>query len=392
MAIHPNSELLRQTLERLPLLDGRFSGLKLVNVNAADGEKRGCFSLVFRAIDEIDGKPVALKFYDLDPRWRADLYRIASFRREHEILQGLLSAERCVQLASAMSTFNLEQEIDGIPGVTIPCEYFAIEWIDEEIDAYFLSQGSFSAIERLRLFHEIVLSVDALHDHEVFHRDLKPDNLRARAYTNALKKLVVAIDLGTAARFDSGAIQNHYGQQVGAPAYAAPEAICGLAGNRILAPYTDLWALGCLLFELFNPNLFLAALLPINPRINVRMAAMGGEISGVSDMQDQVTKWQAALSRFGRGISPVSIDGEGSWVPKGVAAILNDVLHTLTAFDYRNRKTRRGWVSNKLMTAIRILEHEGLYAKKLAEARARRARRQEVAREKMERFNLLPPR
>lgn len=252
MPVHANDRLLIATLEALPLFDGRFSSLKVVNCDLAKDERRGCFSIVFRAIDTLDGKPVALKFFDLDPAIAADAYRRLAFNREHGLLQSLLTRERCLQLVKSLSSYQLTIPASGGITFTIPCSYFAIEWLDEQIDEYFLDRKPFTAIERLRLFRDVVLAVEALHREEVFHRDIKPDNLRS--LTKALKRVVVAIDLGCAARLDSSAVAVAYGHSVGAPAYTSPEATCGLAGNRLVAPQTDHYALGCLLFEMFKKD------------------------------------------------------------------------------------------------------------------------------------------
>ena len=91
----------------MPELDGRFERIRLVNFDATKRKKRGVFSLVFKAFDRIEQRDVALKFYDLDPRWLLDQYRLDSFRREHGILQTLLTRERCLQLASSLSTYSL---------------------------------------------------------------------------------------------------------------------------------------------------------------------------------------------------------------------------------------------------------------------------------------------
>lgn len=253
MSLHGTAELLRDTLEALPLFEGRFSGLKLMNVDPVSGQKRGCFSLVFRAFDQIEQRTVAIKFYD--PNASMDIYRISAFRREYEILTSLIGSERCLQLVAPLRDYALS--INTGAGVfTARCEYFVVDWIDEEIDSYFLT-ATHSAREKLGLFLDMVLAVEALHSRSVFHRDLKADNMRA--FQRALRRIVVAIDLGTAAKFDSGGIQATYGHSAGAPWYAAPEALCGLAGNRSIAPYTDYYALGCLLFELFNPDYFFRA-------------------------------------------------------------------------------------------------------------------------------------
>ncbi|OPZ13092.1 MAG: Serine/threonine-protein kinase PrkC [Alphaproteobacteria bacterium ADurb.BinA280] len=380
MPLHPNNELLKRKLESLPLLDNRFSNLKLVNFSEEDDRKRGCFSMVFRAHDTAENKTVALKFFDLDPRWRNDVYRINSFKREHEILQGLLNVDRCLQLASALSTCTIEETIDGVPGVSFSADYFAVDWLSDEIDSYFLAQGDFGPIEKLKIFNEIVLAVETLHSHEVFHRDLKADNLRA--HEAAVKRMVIAIDLGTAARFDSDCISTTYGHSVGAHAYAAPEAICGLAGNRTLAPFTDYYALGCMLFELFNPDYFFQAVRNWNRNFDLRLCAMAGELSGVSGRMQEVESWDAVVRRFGVGVTPVAIDGDGSSLPKGISKILNELLEVLTHIDYKKRKAPPNWIRQKLWTAIRVLENEAEYARRLRFTRERRERRERAARDK----------
>jgi serine/threonine protein kinase len=258
-----NRQILVQELESLALLDGRYEAIKWVNPPSASGQKRGCFSLVFRAYDRLDGKNVALKFFDIDPANMMQIYRRQAFAREHDILTTLMNRERCIQLCSAMSVYNLS--ILGPTGttLTIPCEYFAIEWIDDEIDEFFERQDAFDAKDKLRLMNEIILAVQALHRHEVFHRDIKPDNLRS--YEDGVKRLVVAIDLGTAALYSSQPIQNVYTAPVGAGAYAPPEAFCHFAGEREVAPLADNYALGCLLFELFNLDYFYRAFETRNP-------------------------------------------------------------------------------------------------------------------------------
>jgi serine/threonine protein kinase len=228
MPLPPNSKYLVDTLQALPLLDGRFEGMRIVNVNSIGDERRGCFSLVFWANDLDTGKPVALKFFD--PQRTGDTYRIAAFRREHEILQQLLGSPNCLQLESGLNTYQLPIPTPTGLIVTLPCEYFAIEWVPEEIDDYFLRQQNFSVIDRLYLYCDIVKSVSALHAREVFHRDLKADNIRSDARDGV--RTAVPIDMGTAARYESAMIESSYAAQVGALGYASPEAQCGLAGNR----------------------------------------------------------------------------------------------------------------------------------------------------------------
>lgn len=359
-----NSKLLIQALEAEENLEGRFEKLKFVNFDSANDEKRGCFSLVFQAHDCVENEIVALKFYDINPQLFLNEYRRNAFVREHQILQTLMGKERCLQLASALSTYNFNiPTTEGGPVITVPCQYFAVAWIDNEIDGYFLQQEKFEAAEKLRLFNEIVLAVEALHRYEVFHRDLKPDNLRA--YENALKRIVVAIDLGTAARFTSKYIQNDYGHQVGALAYASPEARAGLAPHRQLAPYNDVYALGCLLFELFNRDLFFRALQTSNPKYETVLVGLQTYLSGAKNEVEQKALWGRGLATLSKGVAPVEIEGFGGSVPAGVAPQINGLMQRMTHVDYAIRPLNLEWVRQRVWSVIRCLENERQYQHRL---------------------------
>lgn len=373
MSLSDNSQLLVDTLEALPLLDGRFEKIKLVNFNSFKNEKRGCFSLVFSAHDIVADVPVALKFYDINPALIIDDYRRACFRREHDILQVVMNKKRCLQLVSALSTYPLVIPISHGNNPTFPCEYFAVEWIEDDIDDYFFLQENIESLNKLHLFNELTLAVEALHRNEIFHRDLKADNFRQ--YQEALKRVVVAIDLGTAARYDSGKIQLDYQHQVGASGYAAPEAIYGLAGHRKLAPYTDCYALGCMLYELFNRDYFIREWQAKNPRGHAIQSLMGMELQGKTNDADKFNAWKVALGKFSSGFEPVRIDGPGSSVPQGIASILNEVLRSLTHVNFSNRPINLEWVRVRIWSAIKALQNEKLYLKKLEFSKEMRRRR-----------------
>jgi serine/threonine protein kinase len=387
MPLDPNNDLLRTTLEALPELEGRFRNLQLVNWNPAMPQKRGSFSLVFRADDSVDHRSVAIKFYDISPAALVDRYRQAAFARECDILHQLLAQPRCLQLVRGLSTYQLPVTMPGGVVIILPCQYFAVEWLDDDIDHYFLDPKStkYSAVHKLKLFNKIVLAVEALHRKEIFHRDLKVDNLRACQRSG--EQVVVAIDLGTAARMTSSRIIAGYPAQVGAIQYAAPEAICGLAGNRHVALYTDLYALGCLLFELYNQDLFFKRLYALNPGFQMRLAAMSIRVSRAASEDQQMKEWHSALQAFGAGVAPVAIDAPGSLVPPGVVPQLNQLVAELTCFDYRKRLRDLVLLRAKVWTAIHVLENQQAYNKRLTNVRELRRRRRQRALELDARFN-----
>jgi serine/threonine protein kinase len=369
-----NSQLLVNALENQAEIDGRYSGLKCVNMNSLTGEKRGCFSLVFRAFDKVEQHPVALKFFDLDPSNIFAQYRFDAFKREHTILQGLLGVRRCLQVTSSFSTYKLHLPSQNGTSFEIPCPYFAVEWLDEDVDMYFQQQDLIDTVEKLRLYHDIVLAIEALHLKQVYHRDLKMDNLRAA--NEPLGRLIVAIDLGTAARLESPNLQPNYDNgSVGAPGYSPAEALCGFAGERKIARFTDIYALGCILFELFNRSYFYREFLNLNPNYQAVLMVMSITARSGRTPAERLKAWQNALRFHGHGVAPVSILASGHSVPASISTLLDDLVRTMTRFDYRQRPQSLEYVRRRIQSAITVLRNERATRQRIEVAKARRAAR-----------------
>ena len=123
--------------------------------------------------------------------------------------------------------------------------FIAMELLEgQTLGARLAERGRLGAVDAMQLIRRIAVPLAAAHDGGVVHRDLKPDNVflaRGRRGGEAVKLL----DFGVArldgdADFSSGMI-------VGTPAYMSPEQCRGMADCD---PRSDLYALGCLLFEL----------------------------------------------------------------------------------------------------------------------------------------------
>jgi serine/threonine protein kinase len=84
--------------------------------------------------------------------------------------------------------------------------------------------------------------LDSLHSYPVIHRDVKPANIMI---TDA--GAVKLLDLGIAAVFGTANPRlTQAGQLLGTVAYMAPEQF----NNGLIAPQTDLYALGCVMYEM----------------------------------------------------------------------------------------------------------------------------------------------
>jgi serine/threonine protein kinase len=101
------------------------------------------------------------------------------------------------------------------------------------------ASGRLGAEETVNLAAQLARGLEALHERGIVHRDLKPSNvLFAGGDTAAIA------DFGLARTPDSTRLTLD-GQLLGTPHYVAPELIQGFEAT----PASDLYALGCVLYE-----------------------------------------------------------------------------------------------------------------------------------------------
>jgi eukaryotic-like serine/threonine-protein kinase len=99
--------------------------------------------------------------------------------------------------------------------------------------------GRLSAEETVGLAAQLGHGLDALHQHEIVHRDVKPSNVLLDEAGDAALS-----DFGLALAVDSTRLTEE-GQLLGTPHYLAPELIAGDEAG----PASDIYALGCLLYQ-----------------------------------------------------------------------------------------------------------------------------------------------
>lgn len=80
-----------------------------------------------------------------------------------------------------------------------------------------------------------------MHERDVVHRDIKPDNLVITQWKPILQ--VKICDFGEALRMEEDGVDGHTG---GTEGYCSPEAMVG----RDIGPHVDMWSLGITLYEL----------------------------------------------------------------------------------------------------------------------------------------------
>jgi serine/threonine-protein kinase len=131
---------------------------------------------------------------------------------------------------------------DGTP-------WFAMEYVEGVPLTQYCRDRRCSIRERLKLVRSVCEAVQYAHSHAVIHRDLKPSNILVQA-DGAVKLL----DFGIAKQLDPREMRVERtltGLSLLTPAYAAPEQVRG----ELVGVYTDVYALGVILYELLAGHL-----------------------------------------------------------------------------------------------------------------------------------------
>lgn len=187
----------------------------------------GGMGTVYRAVYTKTGQRVALKV--LSPDLAADEKLIARFEREVAILKKLRHPHIVRYFGS------------GRQGAQ---RYYIMELVDGGSLAEVLREkGRLPWEDVIRYGVQICGALEHAHGEGVIHRDLKPGNLLLD-----LRDRIKLSDFGIA-RDNTATALTAAGKTVGTFAYMAPEQIQGVPPISIK---TDLYALGCVLFELLT--------------------------------------------------------------------------------------------------------------------------------------------
>ena len=126
--------------------------------------------------------------------------------------------------------------------------FLVMEYVDggltlgEEIDERDDYDEWFQPGEIERLMRQVLDALEAAHGIDVIHRDLKPDNLMIQQAPGH-PDMIRVLDFGLAKYVGSGSSTK---TTMGTPEYVAPEQLTG----RNIGPWTDLYALGAIIFQL----------------------------------------------------------------------------------------------------------------------------------------------
>ncbi len=186
---------------------------------------------VYRAHDDKLGRDVAIK--TLPPEFVRDRERLARFRREARTLASL-------NHPNIETIYGLEESEE--------INYLALELVEGDT-----LQGPLPLATALDRACQVAEALQAAHEHGIIHRDLKPANVkvtpegRVKLLDFGLAKAILGTegqpDLSQASVTLAGTVPWHI---VGTPGYMSPEQARGAEVDQ----RTDIWAFGCLVFEL----------------------------------------------------------------------------------------------------------------------------------------------
>ncbi|MDP1825099.1 MAG: protein kinase [Archangium sp.] len=172
---------------------------------------------------------------------------LPSLSNEAELVERFLSEARAVneiRHRGIVDIFSFGQLPEG-------SRYFVMEFLEgEAFDKIIKKRSPLPMAETLGWADEMLDALEAAHSAGIIHRDIKPSNLFL-VNTGRGRPYVKLLDFGIA---KLGAIAGEATPQtrasviLGTPDYISPEQ----ARGKAISPQTDLYALGCVLFEMLT--------------------------------------------------------------------------------------------------------------------------------------------
>jgi hypothetical protein len=199
-------------------LGGRYRITKMLG--------QGGMGAVFLAVDEILGAEVALKFVRRD---------LAGGSRGIERLRDEVLLAQKVTHPNVCRTYDLE-EVEG--AFLVKMELCSGETLASKLER----EKRLSVEDALAIARQVCAGLAAAHEKSVVHCDLKPQNVMIEDGSGR----VVLMDFGIARAVQRTPGAEGQGGSSGTPEYMAPEQVRNLAVDG----RADLYALGCMLFQL----------------------------------------------------------------------------------------------------------------------------------------------
>jgi Tol biopolymer transport system component len=222
------------------------TGQQLLHYRLIEKIGEGGMGMVWKAVDGDLGREVAIKI--LPEAFAGDPDRLARFEREARLLASL--SHPCIAAVYGL------HECDTPAGSV---RFLAMELVQGEDLSVRLARGRLPVDDALETAGRICEAFEAAHDAGVVHRDLKPANVmltpegKVKVLDFGLAKALLgdpASGSGTSASLSPTLTSagTQAGMILGTAAYMSPEQARGKPVDR----RADIWAMGCLLFEMLT--------------------------------------------------------------------------------------------------------------------------------------------
>jgi serine/threonine-protein kinase len=226
-------ELARVLHESEPTRSLVSVGTRIAHYEVLEAIGHGGMGEVFRARDLLLGRDVAIKV--LPQHFAHDRERRLRFQREAQVLASLSHPG-----IAAIYGIAPTEEFDAL----------VLEFVTGSTLSHRLRSGAFPIDEALAAARLLAEALEAAHRRGIVHRDFKPGNIKI-APDGATKILDFGLAKaigGSGADPDDLDLTGDTGRILGTPAYMSPEQ----ARGRAVDLRTDIWAFGCVLFEMLT--------------------------------------------------------------------------------------------------------------------------------------------
>jgi len=271
----------------------------------------GGMARVYLAHERHPARQVAVKV--MDPKLSTADFR-ERFIREVE-LTSKLNHPHIVPILAADECLFVPDGPDGL------C-YYVMPYIEgESLRLHLVREQTLPLQEALRIAFEVADALSYAHDHGIIHRDIKPENILLS------ENHALVADFGIARAISAaGGRTLTGGQPVGSLAYMSPEQ---LAGSRAIDARTDVYSLGCVLYEMLvgTPPLLDVApgSAPTRASLETILRSRGASPRAARSLKDVIARALAAspADRFATVDDFVTSlrqsmagRGRGSWPPQ----------------------------------------------------------------------------
>ncbi len=196
---------------------------------------------VYRARDTRLNRDVAIKV--LPETFTHDPDRVARFQREAQVLASLNHPN--------IAAIHGLDEADGQ-------QFLVLELVDGEDLSQRIARGPIQVEDALPIAKQVAEALEAAHEQGIIHRDLKPANIKLRpdgavkvldfGLAKAVERTVAVGASATASPTITTPAMTQMGVILGTAAYMSPEQAKGRPADK----RSDIWAFGCVLFEMLT--------------------------------------------------------------------------------------------------------------------------------------------